>query len=111
MKDVANLTELNEELVKSDEEKKLILLDMYTDWCGPCKYLSPLLKILEETYQDKVTFLKANIQNAQDIGDYYEVIKIPLIKLFKNGYEVDSIEGAQNLEYYKNKLNEFIATQ
>ena len=46
-----------EELLQSD---KLIIVDFWADWCGPCKMLAPTLEKLSEKYNDSVTIYKLN---------------------------------------------------
>lgn len=86
----------------------LVVLDIYADWCGPCKYLTPKLDELSKTYmaaKANVIFCKVkndlNIRNAQGL---------PTIEFWlKQGNKrnlVHSIMGA-DLEEIKRKLNEY----
>lgn len=64
-----------------------VLLDFYADWCGPCKMAEPVLQELSDTYKDKVTFLKVDVDNNQIAGKF-GVMSIPTTILFKGGVEI-----------------------
>lgn len=64
-----------------------VLVDFYADWCGPCKMAEPVLQELSDTYKDKVTFLKVDVDNNQIAGKF-GVMSIPTTILFKGGVEI-----------------------
>ncbi|KAJ7513575.1 hypothetical protein O6H91_23G028300 [Diphasiastrum complanatum] len=79
----------------------LVVLDMYTQWCGPCKLMYPKLVALSEQYVD-VIFLKidCNQQNkplAKELG----VRVVPTFKIFKNKALVGEVAGAKYDELVK----------
>lgn len=78
-----------EEVLKSE---KIVLVDFYADWCGPCKMLSPIVE--EVAAEEKnVKFVKINIDNEQDIAINYQVISIPTLVVLKNGEEINRSVG------------------
>ena len=82
----------------------LVVVDMYADWCGPCRMMAPIIEELSEDYDD-VKFTKLNVDEADDIAAKYGVMSIPNFKFFKNGEVVDEIVGASNKATMTAKLN------
>ena len=64
------------------------LVDFYADWCGPCKMAEPVLAELSESYKDKVSIVKLNVDENPATAGKYGVMSIPTTILFKNGQEI-----------------------
>eukprot|EP00270_Netrium_digitus_P012362 TRINITY_DN4007_c0_g1_i1.p1 TRINITY_DN4007_c0_g1~~TRINITY_DN4007_c0_g1_i1.p1 ORF type:complete len:187 (+),score=45.50 TRINITY_DN4007_c0_g1_i1:121-681(+) len=76
-------------------EDKLVVLDMYTQWCGPCKLLYPKLEALAEEYDD-VVFLKLDCnEKNKPLAKALGVKAVPTFKLFRGGREVQEVRGAK----------------
>ena len=75
---------------------KLVVLDFYADWCGPCKKLAPVLDdlALQTASSNKVVFLKCDVDASRELAQKYSVKSMPTILFFRNGKKVDSIVGA-----------------
>jgi len=72
---------------------KLVLVDFYADWCGPCKTLGPILEKIAEEMKDSLTLLKANVDNTPQNAGKFGVEKIPTIVLFKGGKVISGFVG------------------
>ncbi len=85
------ITEKNfaEEVEKSD---KLCVIDLYADWCGPCRMLAPVLAELEGEYPD-VKFCKVNVDNSPELARMFKVESIPLVAFVKNNTYLDMSLG------------------
>lgn len=74
---------------------KLVVLDMYTQWCGPCKIMYPKIVELSGKYTD-VTFLKLDCnQENKALAKELGVRVVPTFKIFKNREEVAEVKGAK----------------
>lgn len=91
-----------EEVVLKNE--KVVLLDAFATWCGPCKMLVPVLEQLESATSDWLEIIKVNVDEAYGIAANLHVTGIPALFVFKNGELVDKTMGYQSLE----ELNEFV---
>ena len=72
----------------------LTLVDLWADWCMPCKMVSPVLDELANDYGDKIKVIKLNVDENQVTPTKFGVMGIPTILFFKNGKEVDRVVGA-----------------
>ena len=75
-----------------EKSSKLTVLDLYADWCGPCKMLAPILHELEAEYPD-VKFCKVNVDNEPEIAAAFKVSSIPMVAFVKENTFVDVSVG------------------
>ncbi len=84
----------------------VVLVDFFADWCGPCRMMTPVLEKLASELGNKVSILKIDIDNAQQIATQFQVTSIPTLVLFKDGKEAGRLVGLRDAEAIK----EFIAS-
>ena len=80
------------------EQKGILFVDFYADWCGPCKMTTPIIEQLSEEYKDKITFVKINVDAHQDLASQYSVFSIPTFIIFKAGKIITQLIGAHGKE-------------
>lgn len=82
--------------VLSAPADRLVVLDCFATWCGPCKVIAPeLVKFSEsEEFKDKVDFYKIDVDEAPDVAQELGVRAMPTFMLFKNGQKVGEVVGA-----------------
>jgi len=92
-----------QQLVES--ETRLIVVDCYADWCGPCKRIAPAISGLEDKYKTNngILVLKVDIDECDDIAGKYEIKSLPTILYFKHGQLIDRFIGA-NMEEIEKKI-------
>ena len=78
------------------ESNKVVLVDFYADWCGPCKMMAPIIDTIAEKIGDKAKICKLNVDEAQDIAIEYNVMSIPTLIIFKNGEVFEKLVGLQD---------------
>ncbi|HEX5184577.1 MAG TPA: thioredoxin [Allosphingosinicella sp.] len=64
-----------------------VLVDFWAEWCGPCRMIAPALEEISRELGEKVTIVKANLDDAGDAASRYNVRTIPQLVLFKGGAE------------------------
>ena len=82
---------------KIDNGDKLVV-DFYTDWCGPCSMMKPIFERVSEQFRNEnseVQLYTMNVEKNRDIAVKYGVRAVPTIKSFNNGSVVDSKSGVQ----------------
>jgi len=88
------------EITKSD---KLVLVDFWAVWCGPCQMMAPILHELETEMPD-VQIGKVNVDEQMDLARQFRVVSIPTLIIFKNGQEVQRMVGVTSKEELKDAL-------
>ena len=93
-------TSVNSETFASEvlEQTKLVLVDFWAEWCGPCKQIAPTLEELAEKYSENLSVCKVDVDANRELALQYNVRSIPSLMIFKNGEMVDSLIGAVSLE-------------
>ena len=86
-----NDANFEEQVVKSD---KLVLVDFWAEWCGPCRMVAPILKELSEDYEDKIVVAKLDVDNNPETAGKYGIRNIPTVLFIKGGEVVDKQVGA-----------------
>ena len=54
-------------------EKKLVVVDFYAKWCGPCKKIAPKLAIMAQELSGHCVFLKVDVDEAEDVSEKYNI--------------------------------------
>ncbi len=106
IKSIKNINELKD-TVKS-AGNKLVVLDLYADWCQPCKLLTPMLAELSEEFKDKAYFYKINIDKNPDIAQIFNVTGIPLVILIKNRTASHALQGLASKSEYRRNISRLI---
>ncbi len=78
-------------VLKSD---KLVMVDFWAEWCGPCRMVGPVVEQLGDEYPSVLTVTKLDVDNNPLMAREYKVMNIPTILFFKGGKQVDKIVGA-----------------
>ena len=87
------------------QDDKLVIVDFWAVWCGPCRMLSPIVDEIAEEMADKVTVVKCNVDDCEDIAMQYRIMSIPTRIFFKNGEIVDKTVGAMPKSALVEKIN------
>ncbi len=88
------------------QSEQAVLVDFWAEWCGPCKMIAPLLDEMADTYADRMTIAKLNIDENPNTPNKYGIRSIPTLMLFKDGAVIAQKLGAMS----KSQLTEFLET-
>ncbi len=85
-----------------------VLLDVYTEWCPPCKILGPILEKMEEEYKGRVDFYKMDVDQNPITGNTFGIDRIPTVILFNNGKAKSFFVGLREEEDIRSWINKNI---
>lgn len=93
---------------KSEIKDGVVVVDFFATWCMPCKMLSPIMEKLSVEMQDKVKFIKVDVDNLHDVAVNYSISSIPTIIIFKNGEKKDMTVGFTTKGNIKNRIEPWL---
>ncbi len=94
------------EVIGSD---KVTLVDLWAEWCGPCKIMTPVIDELSAEYEGRAVIGKLNVDDNPEVPTQYNVRGIPTFLIFKNGELRDKVVGAQTKQVLKDKIEALLA--
>ena len=83
---------------------KLVLVDFWAEWCGPCRALGPKLEEIAQEMSSQVTVLKMNVDENPQTPGQFGIRGIPAMLLFKGGKQVGELVG----NHPKENITEFL---
>ena len=89
-------------------QSKLVLVDFWAEWCGPCKQIAPLLDEISIQKKDDLLILKLNVDENQETPQKYNVRGIPTLMLFKEGNLVDTKIGSLPKSSLEDWINSYL---
>ena len=93
----SNIIDVNENdfenKVLEESTHKLVVVDFWAPWCGPCKQLTPVLEKVISVVPDKVIMAKINIDENQQIAAQLRIQSIPSVFAFKDKQVVNAFQG------------------
>ncbi len=80
-----------EEVLESDVP---VIVDLWAEWCVPCRMVEPILEEMSEEYAGKLKIAKVNVDEEGEIAAQYGVVSIPTLLVFKDGQMIKKQIGA-----------------
>lgn len=99
-----NTDNFENEVLKSE---KIVLVDFFATWCGPCQMLAPVLELISKE-QNNFDIAKIDVDEAQELAIAHEIQVVPTMVVFKNGNVVDRMEGFYDKQEIVSKVSKYV---
>ena len=91
-----------QEVLKSDIP---VMVDLWAEWCGPCRMIHPIIDELEKEYEGKAKMTKLDVDSNPQTATKYGIRNIPTVLFIKDGEVVDKQVGAVPKKVFQSKLD------
>lgn len=90
------------------KSSKPVLVDFYTDWCGPCKQVPPILQQVKSDLKEKVRIIKVNVDRNPFIASEYQIKSVPTLIIFQDGVPKWTGVGVRNATELKDIIENIL---
>ncbi|MDR0892504.1 MAG: redoxin domain-containing protein [Mediterranea sp.] len=84
------------------------IIDLYADWCGPCRMTAPIMKELAKEYADQIIIYKVDVDKERELASFFGASSIPLFILIPLKGDPQVIRGAAGKATYKQAIDGFL---
>ena len=81
-----------------------VLVDFYTEWCGYCRMIEPIIEELSARYAGDVKVAKVDAESENGLAERYDVTTFPTVIAFKDGKEADRKIGAYPTQVFEEMI-------
>ena len=109
---VVTLDDFEEKVIQASQHKP-ILVDLWAEWCGPCRVIAPILEQLSEEMADEIGIAKIEVDEEDNmkIAGRYQVKGFPTLILFQHGEEMARFSGAKPLSFNRDFIEQHAELQ
>ena len=87
---------LDDETFGEQTASGIVLVDFYTDWCGPCQMMAPDVEKIAARFKGKAVVAKVNGDFSPRLVNQFRIVAYPILVLLKDGQEIFRVEGLQS---------------
>jgi len=104
---ISNLDDFQTLVIEASHNKP-ILVDLWAEWCSPCRVIAPLLEKLAAEFHDSLGIAKVEVDEEENmkIAGHYQVRGFPTLILFVNGEETGRFSGAKPLSFMRDFIEQ-----
>lgn len=104
---IADLHTFDELVIKASHNKP-VLVDLWAEWCSPCRVIAPILEKVAAEFDDEISIAKVEVDDGDNmkIAGHYQVRGFPTLILFQNGKEQGRFSGAKPLSFIRHFIDE-----
>lgn len=107
MADLPTLTDDNFDATLQASEEP-VLIDFSATWCQPCKALAPKIEKIADEFTGRLKVLSVDIEDAKTAVNQFGIRGVPTCVFFKGGREVDRIQGDQDINSLRERINKVL---
>lgn len=98
---------LTDDNFKEETKNGIYVIDLYAEWCGPCRALAPILEEMDGKVEG-VNFVKLDVNASPITSGDFGIMSIPTVLILKDGKEVKRIVGLYPKSTYVEAVNEVL---
>ncbi len=88
------------------DTKRLVLVDLWAPWCGPCRMVAPVLEKLSREFASTLKVVKVNVDESPRTAQRYEARSIPMLLFMRGGDLIDTVVGAQPEHVLRSRIEQ-----
>ncbi|BDS06021.1 hypothetical protein NT6N_10610 [Oceaniferula spumae] len=92
------------------DESRLVLVEFYSDTCGPCRQVAPVLERLAKVNSEKVKILKVDVDSERNWAAKEQIRGIPAFQFYQNGAKVNQFTGAPPEQELQRRIDQYATT-
>ena len=78
------------------KQNKVVLVDFFANWCGPCRMLAPILEEVQAESNGKFEIVKVDVDECEKLARQFGVLSIPTMIIFQDGSQAEKIVGLRD---------------
>ena len=94
---------------KAIDTKRLVLVDLWAPWCGPCQMVAPVLERLSREFASSLKVVKVNVDESPQTSQLYNASSIPMLLFMRDGELIDTVVGAQPEHVLRGRIEKLIS--
>ncbi|WP_430972050.1 thioredoxin [Sunxiuqinia rutila] len=99
VEDHPKILTLTDKNFQQKTKNKLVLVDFWASWCGPCRMMAPILNEVSDELNGNSFVGKVDIEQYQSLAQKFKVRSIPTLILFRDGKEINRFVGIKNKDF------------
>ena len=88
--------------------KRLVLVDLWAPWCGPCRMVAPILAKLSHEFAGRLKVVKVNVDESPQVAQRHNAQSIPMLLFMRNGEVVNTVIGAQSEHVMRTLTEQYV---
>lgn len=102
-----DLNTFDKQVIEASHQKP-VLVDLWAEWCSPCRVIAPILEKIAAEFHDSLFIAKVEVDEDENmkLAGHYKVRGFPTLLLFINGEEVGRFSGAKPLSFIREFIDE-----
>lgn len=89
-------------------KNKVVFVDFWASWCGPCRSFGPIFEDVAEKYSNNAKFVKCNVDDERNLAVKNGIMSIPCTIVFVDGKPVDKQIGLLNEQVFSAFVEKYI---
>lgn len=88
------------------DTKRLVVVDLWAPWCGPCRMVAPVLEKLSNDFAATLKVVKVNVDESPRTARRYEARSIPMLLFMRDSELIDTVVGAQPEHVLRSRIEQ-----